>query len=241
MSIQQIRNPTLTVKYGGQNFLIDPMFSNKGKFNPFLPAERNDRNPIVELPILLAFFGMRSGELCALKWSDINFQTKEIRITKTIYSESNNMKEYELTPPKTAGSIRKIEVEKQVIEMLKRFQVKQKKRKRSCIKEEYYDGNFVFARKNGYPFLQKNIVVRMERILEKTSIKKHVTTHIFRHTHISMLTEAGVDLATIMKKVGHDDMKTTMKIYTHVTAKMKEDASQKVQKTFGNILNIGIS
>ena len=45
------RHATVTVEYGGQNFLIDPMFSNKGEFDPFLPAERNDRNPIVELPI----------------------------------------------------------------------------------------------------------------------------------------------------------------------------------------------
>lgn len=51
MNIQQIRNATLTVEYGGQNFLIDPMFSAKGEFDPFLPAERNDRNPMVELPI----------------------------------------------------------------------------------------------------------------------------------------------------------------------------------------------
>ncbi|MFW0912741.1 tyrosine-type recombinase/integrase [Bacillus altitudinis] len=192
---------------------------------------------------LLAFSGMRSGELCALKWSDINFETNEIRITKTIYSENNNMKEYELVPPKTAGSVRTIEVEGQIMDMLKEYQMRQKKRRlQSRIKpEEYHDGNFVFARENGYPFLPKNIIVRMERLLEKTSIKKHATPHIFRHTHISMLTEARVDITTIMKRVGHDDMKTTMRIYTHVTEKMKEDASQKVQKTFGNILNIGIS
>ncbi|AWI35694.1 integrase family protein [Bacillus safensis FO-36b] len=192
---------------------------------------------------LLAFSGMRSGELCALKWTDINFETKEIRITKTIYSETNNMKEYELVPPKTAGSVRTIEVEGQIMDMLKEYQMRQKKRRlQSRIKpEEYHDGNFVFARENGYPFLPKNIIVRMERLLEKTSIKKHATPHIFRHTHISMLTEARVDITTIMKRVGHDDMKTTMRIYTHVTEKMKEDASQKVQKTFGNILNIGIS
>jgi integrase len=44
-----------------------------------------------------------------------------------------------------------------------------------------------------------------------------------------------------MKRVGHDDMKITLKIYTHVTDKMKEDASQKVHQTFGNILKIGNS
>ncbi len=51
MVIQQIRNATVTVEYGGQKFLIDPMFSKKGEFDPFLPAERDDRNPIVELPM----------------------------------------------------------------------------------------------------------------------------------------------------------------------------------------------
>ncbi len=51
MNIQQIRNATLTVEYGGQKFSIDPMFSKKGEFDPFLPAERDDRNPIVELPM----------------------------------------------------------------------------------------------------------------------------------------------------------------------------------------------
>ncbi|KOR81699.1 hypothetical protein AM232_12630 [Bacillus sp. FJAT-21352] len=51
MNIQQIRNATLTVEYGGQKFLVDPMLSKKGEFDPFLPAERNDRNPIVELPM----------------------------------------------------------------------------------------------------------------------------------------------------------------------------------------------
>ncbi|WP_209783689.1 MULTISPECIES: tyrosine-type recombinase/integrase [Bacillus amyloliquefaciens group] len=192
---------------------------------------------------LLAFTGMRSGEMCALKLPDINFETKELRITKTIYSEDNNMRNYELTPPKTAGSVRTITLDDQIIDILKAHVTKQKKlRLQSRIDpSEYHDGNFLFARENGYPFLPKNIIVRMERILEKTSIKKHATPHIFRHTYISMLAEAKVDLPTVMERVGHDDMKTTMKIYTHVTKKMKEDASNKVQQTFGNILNFGIS
>lgn len=65
----------------------------------------------------------------------------------------------------------------------------------------------------------------MNRLLRMTSIKKHATPHIFRHTHISMLAEAGVYLTTIMKRVGHDDQETTLNIYTHVTEKMKKNAS----------------
>lgn len=56
----------------------------------------------------------------------------------------------------------------------------------------------------------------MNRILKKTTITKPAIPHIFRHTHISMLAEAEIDLATIMKRVGHDDEKTTLKIYTHI-------------------------
>ncbi|BCG60032.1 hypothetical protein PUR_34570 [Paenibacillus sp. URB8-2] len=52
-----------------------------------------------------------------------------------------------------------------------------------------------------------------------------------------MLTEAGVDLATIMARVGHDDEKTTLKLYTHVTNKMKKDATEKVKIHFESILN----
>ncbi|WP_342068368.1 tyrosine-type recombinase/integrase [Virgibacillus chiguensis] len=79
------------------------------------------------------------------------------------------------------------------------------------------------------------------RLLEYTNITKKATPHIFRHTHISMMTEAGIDLATIMEKVGHEDMKTTMKIYTHVTNKMKKDASAKVRTLYKDALSNLIS
>ncbi|MFD0717265.1 hypothetical protein [Paenibacillus sp. GCM10027626] len=51
-----------------------------------------------------------------------------------------------------------------------------------------------------------------------------------------MLAEARVDLATIMARVGHDDPKTTLQIYTHVTRKMEQDASTKVKTAFSDLL-----
>lgn len=190
----------------------------------------------------LAFSGMRSGELCALQKQDILFDTNEIWVTKTLYNERNNMKEYELTPPKTDGSIRKIEMEQPIMDMLKAVILNNDKFKMQyrTIIEDYHDKDFVFSRANGYPFVPKTILLRMNRILNKTSIKKHATPHIFRHTHISMLTEAGVDLPTIMQRVGHEDTETTLGIYTHVTNKMKKDASDKVEGLYGDILRKAI-
>lgn len=83
----------------------------------------------------------------------------------------------------------------------------------------------------------------MARLMKLTNIKKHATPHIFRHTHITMLIEASIasgsqiDLKTIMKRVGHDDAKTTLKIYTHVTERMMQSSSDKLKIHFQNILN----
>nr|WP_254844060.1 tyrosine-type recombinase/integrase [Virgibacillus dokdonensis] len=53
---------------------------------------------------------------------------------------------------------------------------------------------------------------------------------------MSMLAEAGVDITTIMKRVGHEDIDTTKRIYTHVTDKMKRDGTEKISNLYGNIL-----
>lgn len=54
------------------------------------------------------------------------------------------------------------------------------------------------------------------------------SSHMLRHSHVSLLTELGVPIKTIMERVGHKDEKTTLQIYTHVTKKMKEDVDEKL-------------
>lgn len=186
----------------------------------------------------LAFSGLRPGELCALQKQDLLFDTNQIDVIKTIYSETNNMKDYELTTPKTPGSIRRVEIEPFIMQMLRKVVLENDKNKLKHKKliEDYHDENFVFARDNGYPFYTIALNNRMHRLLKKTSIKKKATPHIFRHTHISMLTEAGVDLDTIMDRVGHEDSATTKKIYTHVTSKMRKEAPVKLTKIYGDVL-----
>lgn len=192
----------------------------------------------LELFYLLAFTGFRSGELCALKWSDVDFERNTIRITKTLYNPDNNMLKYELAPPKTPAAIRTVDVNDKIMIILKELQTKHESFKQAIasLTDDYSDEDFIFCRENGTPFIQKSIINRMSQILDKTSITKKATPHIFRHTHISMMTEAGVDITLTMKRVGHDDMKTTLKIYTHVTEKMKSNAADKVNDHFQELL-----
>lgn len=186
----------------------------------------------------LLFSGMRPGELCALQKKDLCFETNTISVTKTLFNQNQKMDEYELTAPKTLSSIRDVNMEQPIMDMLKKLVRKNDKHKMKYrhVLEDYHDNDFVFCRKNGYPFTTKTVANRMRRLMKKTNIKKSLTPHSFRHTHISMLTEAGIELPTIMKRVGHEDPNTTLKIYTHVTNKMEQKASEKITNYYGGLL-----
>lgn len=62
----------------------------------------------------------------------------------------------------------------------------------------------------------------------KLNFNKHLTTHIFRHTHISKLAELGVPLHAIKERVGHESSDITEKIYLHVTKNVRKDMVNKL-------------
>ncbi|SDN50667.1 Site-specific recombinase XerD [Fictibacillus solisalsi] len=181
--------------------------------------------------LTLAWTGLRAGELLALKWKDIDFEENTLNITKTYYNPKNNTKDYKLLPPKTKGSIRKIDVEDEVISALQKHKLKQNEIKLQ-IGRDYYNKDFVFGRLNapyfGYPHFIKTIENRMQSLLKKTPfLNKRLTPHSLRHTHTSLLAEADVELLEIMDRLGHTEDKTTTQVYLHITKDRKKEASQK--------------
>jgi integrase len=118
---------------------------------------------------LLAYSGIRIGELIALKWPDIDFDDNTINITKTIYNPKNNDKDYILLTPKTKGSIRKIKIDDDIINSLR-----QHKKEQNLLKmyhrDEYVDNNFIFTKPSGHPMLQKTINWRMTRLSNQTNL-----------------------------------------------------------------------
>lgn len=76
-----------------------------------------------------------------------------------------------------------------------------------------------------------NIIIK--ETTDISSIKKRVTTHTLRHTHISTLAQLGINLKAIQERVGHSDYKTTLEIYTHVTDQMAKDMISKLENIGG--------
>ena len=101
---------------------------------------------------------------------------------------------------------------------------------------KFKDSEYLFATEDGHPPTVDLVRQAVQRIGKKTTIKKHLYTYIFRHTHISMLAEVGVSLPEIMKRVGHKNETTTMQIYLHVTKKMRESTMSKMNNLFGELM-----
>ncbi|WP_460055469.1 tyrosine-type recombinase/integrase [Pseudolactococcus yaeyamensis] len=95
------------------------------------------------------------------------------------------------------------------------------------------DNRFIFVCKTGNLINPEYLNSYLKRIGRKAQIKnknpEDFSSHMLRHSHISLLTELGVPLKVIMERVGHKDEKTTLQIYTHVTQSMKFDLSNKLE------------
>jgi len=96
--------------------------------------------------------------------------------------------------------------------------------------DDYYDKNFIFAkmeRQYSYPIVIKTVQNRMKRLLTIAELNTDLAPHSLRHTHTSLLAEAGVSLEQIMDRLIHTDDQITKNVYLHVTQEMKKEASQK--------------
>lgn len=207
-----------------------PKYMEKEELALFLETAKEhglDQDYVIFLT--LAYTGMRVGELCALKWKDIDFEEQTISITKTYFNPKLNVKNYQLLTPKTEASRRVVDVDELVIKALQEHKSMQNKI-RMRHRNIYHDQDFVFTKNKpflGYPEYPKQIENRMARLLKIAGLNPKLTPHSLRHTHTSLLAEAGVSLEQIMARLGHRDDDTTRNIYLHVTKPKKKEASQK--------------
>lgn len=178
---------------------------------------------------LLASTGIRVGELIALKYDDLKSQNGkyEIVVTKTLYNPTNNMREYRLLPPKTKGSIRSIDISKELYDLITSLITKQKAIK-FATGASYHNEKFIFAKTNGYPQHAKQIANRLSRILKLCKIEDKYTPHSFRHSYATLLEELQLPQVYIQKQLGHASFETTQSTYIHITDNIKKEASAKV-------------
>ncbi|WP_341300295.1 site-specific integrase [Lysinibacillus sp. FSL H8-0500] len=205
-------------------------FYTREELNEFLEYLKEENNPKVHTFFrLLAYSGMRKGEALALQWKDIDFTKSEILVNKAL-SRGKESKLY-LKKTKT-GNVRTISMDPETMKLLDRWKKQQRKEYFTLGFNTLNEEQLVFSNEKN-KFIQPTKTRKwLIHVQEKYNLKR-ITTHGLRHTHCSLLFEAGASLKQVQDRLGHSDIKTTMDTYTHLTPKAKSEAIQK----FNNHMN----
>lgn len=164
--------------------------------------------------------GMRIGEAVILTNKDFDLENKIVSVTGTI-DIGNGYKAALKGPTKTLKGTRKIEITNRCIDLVKRTMEENKLDR--LMSENYLEASYVFVTKSGTPIQTNSFNLALKGAGERIGLDKPLSSHIFRHSHISLLAEMNTPLKAIMDRVGHSDSDTTNKIYTHVTSDMKNN------------------
>ena len=169
--------------------------------------------------------GLRAGEAISLTINDYVKNEHAILVNGTL-DYSNGYKNATKELPKTLASFRKVELSNRAVEIIEELILEREIK----FKEQT---NYLFVGKTGNPIQVNSFNASLKKANEslgKNKINKTISSHIFRHSHISLLAELNVPVKAIMERVGHVDTETTLKIYTHVTKKAKTNLVEALNK-----------
>ena len=172
----------------------------------------------LELPMFIcAYLGLRRGELCGLRWSDVDLEHHTITIENT--RTQAGKKEIE-KGTKTASSTRTLYLPDTLCDMLKAA----KEHQQAC-RATYK--NTVIVMEDGRPFRPNYLSELFGKFLADNDLPK-IVLHELRHTFASLSNQAGIPAYNIGKALGHSTPATTQKIYTHLLDRVHTQAVEGV-------------
>lgn len=186
---------------------------------------------------LLYFTGLRKGEAVALCWKDINFETKEISVNKSVNRKIPDLVDidrtikkdecnssvgwhfvgnrvYEITSTKTTSSSRRVLLSDNIYqELVNHYEFSKK-----CY--GFNDDWFVFGGET--PLTDQTIRRRMNEMADRAGIKR-IRVHDLRHSHASLLINNNHNILIVAKRLGHSDIKQTLNTYSHLMPNVQNE------------------
>lgn len=204
------------------------ILSNKEK--PKLEKYCIEQNSLKSLGILICLnTGLRIGEVCALRWENIDFESKKIHIEKTIeriYSKEENKTIVIIDTPKSITSVRTIPINSKLYNILKQIRGKSKKT------------DFVLTGSSEHYVEPRNYQYHFKEILKRSKVKKY-KFHTLRHTFATNCIEAGMDIKSLSEILGHADVSITLNIYMCIhQIRQKENILKKYKNHVKTRINL---
>lgn len=166
--------------------------------------------------------GLRRGEICGLKWQDINFEENKLQVKRSVSVKKGGG--VSIGETKTETGVRCIQMPPSVAELLK-------SKKQTAITEWVFP-NFIHPEQ---PISPATAYRKLKIILKHAGLPL-IRFHDLRHTFATHATHGGVDPKTLAGILGHTNASFTLDTYTHVTSDMQKAASNIVGNIMQNIM-----
>lgn len=170
---------------------------------------------------LLFMSGLRIGEATALQWSDVDYESGILSVTKSLYYK--NIDEFYFTEPKTKASIRYIPLDDITLGYLKKWKKEQ---------QRILETNFILSY-NGFPTQKHTISYAIDRYAKLAGVHR-IRIHALRHSHASLLISLGENAIVIKDRLGHEDIETTLGTYGH----LYPNSNFQVAEKLNGIMNV---
>ena len=175
---------------------------------------------------LLLATGCRYGEAVALEWSDIDFNSATISITKTY-----NRIVKQVGTPKSKAGIRTISIDNKTILMLKQY----RNRQRQAFMEIGSPAPALVFSTTISQYPNSDARTKSLRYRCKEAGIPQFTFHAFRHTHASLLLNAGISYKELQHRLGHATLAMTMDTYSHLSKEKEKEAVLYYEKALQNL------
>ena len=196
-----------------------------------LQAAAGDRLEIVY--VLALFCGLRRGEICALRWSDVDLDKREVHVRNTLHQEQG---EFRLGEAKSTSSRRSIAMPMTAVSAVIAHRQRQ-------IAESWSGGdasaakaaaqwNLIVTATTGKPLSKSTLRGNFRRLLRKAGLPV-IRIHDLRHSCAALLLGAGVPPQSVAGFLGHSDVKTTLNIYSHLGQAQNREAAATLDRLLG--------
>jgi integrase len=206
----------------------------------FLDTASGERlGPMYELATIA---GLRRGEICGLRWCDVDMSTGEVTIRQTIVAVGTRVL---VGPPKTESGERRVDVDAGTLASLNAWRSLQSSERQAlgttylnwcdaftgqpllpaCRRSECSHG-LVFTREDGSA-LRPDYVSKHLRVIAKTAGLPPRRLHDLRHASASLQLASGVQIATVSKRLGHSQIALTVNTYGHLYREANVEAAER--------------
>jgi integrase len=170
--------------------------------------------------------GLRKGEIIGLRWSDIDFEARTLRIVQTVQRISG---ELIADGPKSKQSKRLLAIPDVLIAALQQHRERQDE-EREAMGDLWQDHDLVFPSEVGTPLEPRNLSRHFKSVLRKAELPESTRFHDLRHSCATMLIAQGVHPRVVMEYLGHSQIAITMNTYGHVLPESQREAAAKIDE-----------